>query len=370
VAPAASITAGDPAPVTTHQLRALTVSAGRELAWGLRGVKAELSLWRARADAIPDPSIRDHALAAMDDGRVLVDGAALFWILPPRRRYELLRLLVAFQTLLNFFDLALEREAQGPDRRPGSWMWLARDALDLTRPPPHHEIKAQLGDDGGYLSALVMTCRDGCARLPNYRHAHGLLVRETTRSRAFEIEHDRDTPRRMEAMRTHVAQHFDGVTDITWWELVGGASSLLTAMVVLGLAADEATTPDDLLQAADAYIWVASAAALLDSYVDRPVDMPGGAHNWFDYYPTDGHATQRAAELVYQAVGRVSELRNAERHVVIVASMAALALSSDTARRTDMRTGTAAMAQGGGGTTRLLIPVLRAWRMAYGRTRD
>jgi tetraprenyl-beta-curcumene synthase len=360
----------DLSPVTAQQLRALTVSAGRELVWGLCEVKAEASLWRTRADAIPDPRMRDHALAAMDEGRVLIDGAALFWILPPRRRRDLLRLLVALQTLLNFLDLVFEREARGPDRRPGSWMWLAREALDLTRPPPDREIKARLGDAGGYLSALVMACRGGCATLPNYQHAHGLLVREATRSRAFEIEHDRDARRRSATMQAHVALHFGGVTDITWWELVGGASALLTAMVVLALAADEATTPDDLLQAADAYVWVASASALLDSYVDRPEDVSSGAHNWFDYYPSDGHATRRAAELLQGAVSRISALRNAERHVVIVASMAALWLSSDTARRTERRAATAAMARSGGGTTRLLIPILRAWRMAYGRTAD
>jgi tetraprenyl-beta-curcumene synthase len=362
--------AADPTPVTAQQLRALTVSAGRELVWGLCEVKAEASLWRTRANAIPDPSTRDYALEALDEGRVLVDGAALFWILPPRRRLDLLRLLVALQTLLNFLDLVLEREARGPGRRPGSWMWLAREALDLTRPPPDREIQARLGDDGGFLSALVMACRGGCATLPNYQHARVLLVREATRSRAFEIEHDRDEPRRSATMQAHVAQHFSDVTGISWWELVGGASALLTAMVVLALAADEATTPEDLLQAADAYVWVASAAALLDSYVDRPADVSSGAHNWFDYYPTDAHAAQRAAELLQGAVSRISALRNAERHVVIVGSMAALWLSSDTARRTDLREVTAAMARSGGGMTRLLIPILRAWRMAYRRTSD
>jgi tetraprenyl-beta-curcumene synthase len=362
--------ATDLAPVTAQQLRALTTSAGRELMWGLSEVKAEATLWRTRADAIPDPSIRGYALEAMDEGRVLVDGAALFWILPPRRRLDLLRLLVALQTLLNYLDLVLEREARGPDRRPGSWMWLARDALDLTRPPPDRTINAQLGNDGGFLSALVMACRAGCATLPNYQHAHRVLVREATRSRAFEIEHDCDALRRTATMQAHVAEHFSGVTGITSWELVGGASALLTAMVVLALAADEGTTPDDLLQAADAYVWVASAAALLDSYIDRPIDVSSGSHNWFDYYPTDGHATRRAAELLQGAMCQISALRNAERHVVIVASMAALWLSSDTARRTDMRAATAAMAHSGGGTTRLLIPVLRAWRVAYKRTPD
>jgi tetraprenyl-beta-curcumene synthase len=367
VAFAGSMTA-DPAPLTSRQLRTLAACAGRELTRGLWAVKAELAPWRARAEAIPDPGVRRQALAAMDKGRALVDGAALFWILPLRRRLPLLRLLVAFQTMLNLLDLELEREAQGAGRRPGSWMWLAREALDLTRPPPVDTIDARLRRDGGYLRALVMACRAGCATLPRYQEAHGLLIRETTRSHAFEIEHDRDVVRRARTLQVHVAQHFRDVAGTAWWELAGGASSLLTAMVVLALAADEATTPADLGRAADAYVGVASA--LLDSYVDRPADLASGAHNWFDYYPSDEHAAGRAAELLAQAVGEVRQLRHAERHLVIVTSMAALALSSDSARSAGRHASTAAMATGGGSMTRLLVPVLRGWRVAYGRTGD
>src|SRR4051794_26445508 len=131
---AASMTSADPARLTSRQLRTLASSAGRELTRGLWAVRAELAVWRGRAATIPDPIVRHEALAAMNDGRALVEGAALFWILPSRRRLELLRLLVALQTLLNIFDLRFEVEARGPERRPGSWMWVVREALDITSP--------------------------------------------------------------------------------------------------------------------------------------------------------------------------------------------------------------------------------------------
>jgi tetraprenyl-beta-curcumene synthase len=361
----------NPAPMTVRQLRALAVSAARELRWGLWSVKAELAMWRARAEAIPDPSTRRYALAAMEDGRALVDGAALFWTLPGRRRPELLRLLAAFQTLLNFIDLALEREARGPEQRPRSWIWLAREALDITRPPPIEKIERAVGgDDGGYLCALVLACRAGCSALPHYASARPLLLREADRARAFEIEHDRNAPRRLAMMEAYAEQAFGEVHDATWWELAGGASSLLTAMALLGLAGDERTTPEDLREAADAYVWVASAAALLDSYVDQPADALTGAHNWFDYYSTQADATRRTTQLLRRAVIESSALRNGERHVVIVTSMAALALSSDTARSRPRQADTATLARSGGCTTRALIPILRAWRLAYQRTAD
>jgi tetraprenyl-beta-curcumene synthase len=357
------VAALDPAPLTVGQLRAIGRSAARELGWGLWAVRAELTVWRRRAEQIPDPILRSDALLAMREGRALVDGAALFWTLTHRRQPELLRLLVALQTLLNFLDIALERAARSSTGRPAIRIRIARDALDLDRAP------AEIGlDDGGYLRALVGACRGGCATLVHYPSVQPILVRETCRARAFEIEHDNDALRRARRMKAFATREFGDRSDLSWWELTGGASSLLTAMVAVALAADEQTTVADLHAATDAYILVASAAALLDSYTDRADDVTTGAHNWFTYYPAPEDAARRTAELIEQALRAAGALRNGQRHVVIVSAMTALALSSDSVR--DSITTTRTLASRAGTTTRALLPILRAWRIAYGQRRD
>ena len=108
----------DPAPLTSRHVAALIRSAGRELGYGLLTVRAELRAWRARARTIPDAEIRALVLQGMDEGRALVDGAALFWTLPERRSGELLRALVALQTLLNFLDLPPGTLEYVVDRNP------------------------------------------------------------------------------------------------------------------------------------------------------------------------------------------------------------------------------------------------------------
>jgi tetraprenyl-beta-curcumene synthase len=349
------VIAPDPPALSLAQLRTLGVGAGRQLAWGLPAVGAELARWRAHARRIPDATLREDALRAVAGARPLVDGAALFWILPDRRRPELLRLLVALQTLLSFLDVTLERDDDGEHS-----VDLVLDALDLDRPPPIEQ-----GHDGGYLRALAQACRVGCATLPRYREAHGLLLREIRRARSFEIEHDRDGGRRSARMRELALRDFDDVRGATAWELTGGASSLLTVMAVLALAADERTTPQELRGAADAYVWVATAAALLDSYVDQFDDAISGAHNWLGYYPSRDAAVQRAATLTDRAVREVAALHHGRRHLVIVASMVAMFLSRDSARSPALRAGSETLAAHGGALTRLLIPILRAWRVAY-----
>ncbi|WP_027006395.1 DUF2600 family protein [Conexibacter woesei] len=357
----------DPAPLTTRQAVALGRGAGRELAYGLRAVKAELRAWSARAGAIPDAALRALVLQGMEEGRALVDGAALFWTVPQRRSDDLLRALVALQTLLNVLDIVLESDGRrlgGP--RP--WMWLAEHALDAHGPPfPGDIINNELGDDGGYFEALIATCRDACRALPSYPAACDTLLRETRRAVSFEIEHEPDPVRRSALMRHWAGSHFADQAGLASWELAGGASSLLSAMAVLAMASDPGIDAERMARAADAYTWVASTGALLDSYSDIEADKNSGAHNWFGYYGSAGQAAGRTATLLTGAIERVRALPVGERHVVIVGGMAALFLSGDAARRPERRATTAALVRSGGTLTRVLVPFLRAWRIAYGQ---
>jgi tetraprenyl-beta-curcumene synthase len=355
----------DPAPLTSRHVVALLRSAGRELGYGLLAVRAELRAWSARARTIPDPEIRALVLQGMEEGRALVDGAALFWTVPERRSAELLRALVALQTLLNFLDVLLESDARHRGR-PRRWTWLVEYALDADGPPlPIDIINNELGDDGGFFSALVAACRDACRQLPSYAAARPILLREARRAASFEIEHESDPERRSVMMRRWAASQFGEQAGLASWELAGGASSLLTAMVVLGMAADPEVAPDRMRRAADAYVWVASAAALLDSYADLDADQSAAAHNWFGYYDSADDAVRRAKTLLGGATERVRRLPEGERHEVIVGAMAALALSGDAARRSDRRRATLALVGSGGPLTQLMMPLLRAWRVAY-----
>jgi hypothetical protein len=366
-APGPSPTGSDPAPLTRRQLWALGAGAGRELRHGLWMVKREMATWEARAAAIEDHTARAEVLAALAGGRPLVDGAAFFWTLTPRRHDEVVRLLVALQTLLNLMDHALERDADETEGRPGTWTRLLGQALDLTRPPPSPSEVTMFPEDQGLVHALVATCRASCAALPGYERAHALVVREARRAVSFEIEHDLRADRRLSDMQAYAARHFPRVSELTSWELVGGASSLMTAMAVLVLAADGAPV-EHLAAAADAYVWVGSVGALLDSYGDQLADARTGAHNWHAYYPEWSVAIERTSVLLQQTLRKVGALPHGERHIVLVACMAALWLSSDEARSKALRPTTDRILEGAGATTRLLVPILRLWRIAYGRT--
>ncbi len=67
-------------------------------------VAREVEHWRALAQAIPDPPLREDALHALEDKRAHIDGAALYWTLTTRQSTTALQALVAFEVMAEYLD--------------------------------------------------------------------------------------------------------------------------------------------------------------------------------------------------------------------------------------------------------------------------
>lgn len=356
----------DPTPLSPGQVRALVAGAARELSWGLPAVSRELRAWRAMAESIPDAPIRADALRSLGMKRGHADGAALFTILPRRRSRELLALLVAYETMVDFLDCVSER---CPTRANGYHLHRAlADALDpggrLHDYYRHHPWR----DDGGYLLALVEACRAHCRALPSFERVRPLVLREARRALVLGINHDEDPARRDAALRAWAAREYPNERELHWFELSGAASATLVVHALLTLAADPDATHREIAATYAAYWpWIALATTMLDSYVDEAEDAASGNHVYIAHYADRDAATARIRESVGVALRAAEELGDGRRHVVIVGCMVALYLSKGSARVPELRQTTASLVQSGGSLVRLLLPILRAWRAVYGQ---
>jgi tetraprenyl-beta-curcumene synthase len=345
-------TATDVAPLSRAQLAAVGSAAARELGWGLRLVRRELDGWRARAELIEDPILREHAIGSLTRKRTLVDGAAFYWILPERRDAGLLRLLVAFQVLADLLDELSERGGDGHDL-----MRAFVDAVVLDTP---------VGEHDEYTMALIEACRTGCAALPGYPLIHGLLGAQAHQAGALELHHIADPDARAAALRRFAADAFDTAPEATWFEQTAGGASALTIIVLLAMAADPRTTERDIHAALAVYSpWVSALSMMLDSWVDQHDDRAGGHVSFVGYYGDRDAAVERIAFLVNRSLRDLAALPGAERHMLITAAMTAMFLSRDSARSDELAAGTRTMVAAGGPLTRLLLPLLRTWRAAY-----
>jgi tetraprenyl-beta-curcumene synthase len=331
----------------------------------LRIVSKELHHWRGIALDIPDRRIREDALDVHERKRTHVYGAALFWILPRRRSIPLLRLLVANELIWDTLDNLSERAAKA-GQTDGYQLHLAiTEAIDPTGPVSDYYRDHPWREDGGYLRDLVETCRAACAKLPSYPRVRELALQEAHHAQVLAINHDRDFERRDAMLEDWATRMFPDDRDAYWWELSGAASASLTIHALLALAAEPSCGEEEILSAHAVYFpWISAATTMLDSYVDQVEDLQNGDHSYIAHYP-EVTMTNDLQRLVRRAAYQARSLPGGHKHAVIVAAMAAMYLSKPTARTPAMRATTRSLVNAGGSLTRLLLPTLRAWRIAY-----
>jgi|HubBroStandDraft_3_1064219.scaffolds.fasta_scaffold16085_2 tetraprenyl-beta-curcumene synthase len=352
----------DPLPLSRGQLRALTAAATRELSWGLRAASREMRGWRRRARMIPDDPIREDALETLRRKRTHIVGAGLFSILPGRRDRRLLRVLVAYEIIIEFLDNAHERAAH---QRNGRQLHRALvEALDPSAPISDYYLHHPWKDDGGYLRALVEACREGCVSLPFYEEVRRMLLQGASRCGGVQsLNHEPDSSRRGVALREWSERQFPEEREADWWELTAAASSSLGVHALLATASCDR---HDWALVNAAYVpWICTVSTLLDSYVDEVADMADARHSYLAYYPSREVAVRRLSELIRRSAREARDLPGGHRHAVIAACMVAMYLSNDRVRGPSMRANTDRLAAAGGSLTRVLLPVLRLWRAAY-----
>lgn len=333
--------------------------------FGLADVSREVERWRARAARISEEHLREDALHAIADKRANIDGAALFWTLPRTRSDELLRLLVAFEILADFLDCASERAADAGIENGLALHHALIEALDPRVEVSDHYRHHPWRDDGGYVCALVDACRESCVRLPSYQTARPQLLRAASFAQVLALNHDPLPARRDQMLRAWADTHFAASEEgLAWFEWTGGASAWLTILALLALAADPGRDARAAKDTYAAYLpWISLLGTMLDSYGDVAQDAAEAHHSYIAHYTSPDAAASRIAHIMRRSLELAAGLRDGERHLVLVSAMIAMYLSKDSVRTPQTRALTRVLIAGAGPLARLLLPVLRLWRV-------
>jgi tetraprenyl-beta-curcumene synthase len=326
-------------------------------------------MWRARAQCVAEETLRADALSALAVKRPHLDGAAMFVTLAARRpARHLLRALVCYEATLEYLDNANERAAEAGVRNGRRLHTALRDAI--TPPCPFANYYRYHGsrDDTGLLTALVGACREAIATLASYPVVAPFLANETERTEVLALNHDPCPARRDEELRTWAAENAEIMPAARWFERTGAATGSVNVHALIALAADPAATAHDARRTLAVYRPLSLLATMLDSYADHASDRKDGGHSYRDHYGSRHLGAEETSRWLRETTGATLELRQGHRHAVIAACMIALYLSSEAARAPQQKQPTVTLLTAAGGLTRMLLPVLRAWRVAYGLT--
>lgn len=357
----------DPAPISATQTRALVGVAARELTWILPGVRRQLRAWRQEAATIPDPRLRHDALTSLARERLNAEGAALLAVIPKRRNEHLLRLLVAYQVILDYLDTVSEHPTADPARNGRHLHFALVEALDAELPMADHYRYHPWQDDGGYLRSLIEACRAAATELPGYAAVKGIVTEHARRLVVQVFNHDPRPRRRAAALQAWATREFPGGGGLTWFEMAAACSSTLATLALLALAADGSLSTSLVRAVDDAYFpWINGACTMLDSFVDRADDAASGRHSYVAHYTSPDFAVDRIEHLVSEGITRARRLDRGERHVLIASGMVAMYMSHAAARDRALRPAARRFIRSAGPLQHVQLPIMRIMRATHG----
>jgi tetraprenyl-beta-curcumene synthase len=283
----------------------------------------EVRVWRARAHQIPDPTLRRLALQAHGEKRGNLEGAAAFAAFAqPAGRHAAVRAVVAYQTLFDYLDNLSEEPSENPiaDGRR------LNRALPAAIAPgePHRDYYPHLrrGEDGGYLHALIATCRTALTALPSFATIAELIWEASERVATYQSLNHGDGNGRHDSFEHWARNSSRAHPRLRWWETGAAAGSTLDLFALIAAAADPALDRSVAGMLAGAYFpWVGALHSLLDSLADRAEDIATGRRGLIDYYRSPDEAADRIAAIATEAMGQVGELPGGHSHTLIVAAM-------------------------------------------------
>ncbi|WP_051344014.1 tetraprenyl-beta-curcumene synthase family protein [Alicyclobacillus herbarius] len=295
--------------------------------------RQEIQRWTQAARAIPDPELRCQALASLTDKRFHADGGCVYAALAPTGPANLVRLIVALQTISDYLDNLCDRCGELDEENFRQLHHAMRDAVQPEAPLRAYYALQTCQNDGGYLAALVHTCQEEVSRLPGYAHAktHILWLIERY-CELQQYKHIAPKLRRQRLIRWF-EQYQNRFSDVYWWEFCAAAGSTL-GVFSLFAAAQRPLHPSRAEALFQSYFpWVCGLHILLDYWIDLAEDEEHGDFNFVACYPTWSEAYRRlqqfakkSHESVRQAGGRL--------HHHIISGLFAMYLSDQKVRAT------------------------------------
>jgi tetraprenyl-beta-curcumene synthase len=323
----------------------------------------ELCRWTERANAILDPPLREHALAKLREGRMVLEGAAAFAILAaPCHRIDVMRACVTFEVIYEFTDALGEQSVDDPLAHNEQ---LNRALLAAVEPMTPHEthVRGLSPEDPDYLHELIDACRDGIMRLPQ----HGAILPTVQRlaavaAHAQTLNHAGLPDGHQRLARWAASQ---GPTDATWWEMAAAASSPL-GIFALFAAASVPGTSEQVVAGIDAayFPWIGAVVWLLESLVDHLEDAGTDNLNYFGQYESAEAAARRLVTVSQRASDAAASLPDGGLHVLLLAGSVGLYLSTHEAHHPEVRDVSNAICEAIGGDIGPLMAVLRMRRLA------
>ncbi|HET7521979.1 MAG TPA: tetraprenyl-beta-curcumene synthase family protein [Bacillales bacterium] len=297
-------------------------------------VNLYINQWKQRAMAIPDPELRSQALASIASKRFHCEGGSILALLAEERTDEVIRFIVAYQTISDYLDNLCDRSTS---LDPADFRALHESMIHALTPdaePGDYYRFRMEQEDGGYLHALVKTCQDFLKSLPSYEiiapALHELAGYYCDLQVHKHVAHEERVPR----LQSWFDDHKAALPPMSWYEFSACAGSTLGIFCLVSYASTGSFTNQKTKAVKDGYFpWVQGLHILLDYFIDQEEDRMGGDLNFCFYYDSREKMMRRLSHFIEQADASIARLPDSKFHRMINRGLLGIYLADDKVRR-------------------------------------
>lgn len=291
-------------------------------------VKKELKRWRQEARHCVDLDLKTQALNSLSSKDFHCYGGAVFAINAGHQEKELIRLIVAYQTICDYLDNLCDRN----DCVDGqAFQQLHAALLDALQPD---QVKSDYyqyyrhQNDGGYLNKLVDECRSCLTRLPSCHLVYDDLIGLAQWYIDLQVKKHVHLDHRERLLIEWADSHLPNYPGIRWQEFAAASGSTLAVFALMVVASQKSIDSNESQQIAKAYFpWICGLHILLDYFIDQQEDREGGDLNFTFYYADHEDMLYRLKLFIYQAHQQASQLNQPIFTKTVIEGLLALYLS-------------------------------------------
>jgi len=290
--------------------------------------RRQLLSWTGQAQNIPNSTLREQALASIQQKRFHADGGCVYAAMNLQHMNGLTRLIVAFQTISDYLDNLCDRCDTYLQADFHQLHHAMRDAVVPNATLHDYYLHRPGADDGGYLNSLVQACQEEIQRLPSYNlvsdEVRWLVERYCELQEYKHIEPNQRRPLLENWWRNYQHQF----PHIEWWEFAAATGSTLGMFALFQAAAGASITVDAATIYAGYFPWICGLHILLDYLIDLEEDMAGGDFNFVRCYQDEQCARDRIRHFAKQSLVKVRGLPHSQKiHRYVVKGLLGMYLS-------------------------------------------
>lgn len=297
-------------------------------------VHQELSIWKNRAENIPNLELRTQALASIEGKTFHCEGGAILALTANEDYKKAVKFIVAYQTISDYLDNLCDRSTSLDPEDFAALHESMCDALSLEGAQKNYYRLRTDQEDGNYLNDLVETCRSVLREMKNYPLIKEYVLELCDYYCDLQVHKHVVHEERVPRLEKWFKQYQNRLPEMDWYEFSACSGSTLGIFCLISYAMRDDFSEKDAENIRKGYFpYIQGLHILLDYFIDQEEDRNGGDLNFCFYYKDQETLFKRLTHFVLEADKHTEFLPHKKFHQLINRGLLGVYLSDRKVRK-------------------------------------